>query len=266
MRDLLQAELKKQLQPQFKALCLAEFIQHLILQSLFRHGGFKNLTFTGGTALRLLYHTPRYSEDLDFSLTDKMGFEFSSLLKKIQKDLSSQQFPGEMKWYEEKTVAKATLKFAGLLKDFGISPLKDQKVMVKLEVDCRPPDGGAKEIVLVPTPVSYQVTVFDLPSLFATKLHAVFFRSYAKGRDYYDLLWYLGKRVKPNFPLLNRAIAQSQGEGHEIHENDFAKKLIAHLEKVNFEKIRGDLSRFLIRPEELQFVNLAPIKSLLRNY
>ena len=266
MRDLIRADLNNQSQPNLKTLCLAEFIQHLILQSLYRHGAFKNLTFTGGTALRILYRTARYSEDLDFSLTQKAGFDFSSLLSKVQKDLSLQQFGCELRSQEEKTVKKATLKFPGLLKEFGISPLKDQKLTVKIEADCRPPEGGQAVISLVNSPVSYSVTVFDLPSLFATKLHAIFFRSYIKGRDYFDLLWYLGKGIKPNFPLLNSAILQTQGKRQEIQEGTFAKKLTDHLARVDFSKVRADVERFMIHPEEIEFIAAGPIISLLRNY
>ncbi len=266
MRDLIGKELAKEPREPLKRLLLAEFLQHLLLQSLYRHGAFKNLVFTGGTALRVLYRTHRYSEDLDFSLVRREGFKFPALLKKLQGDLSMQQLYFDFYPKEEKAVAKADVRFPGLLKELGISPLKDQKLTVKVEVDKNPPRGGATEIALVTSPVSYQVRVFDLPSLFATKLHALFFRRYVKGRDYYDLLWFLGKNVKPNLPLLNNAIRQTEGKGQEIKEGRWKHRLIGHLESVDFAMVRSEVERFLPDRGELRFLNPQSLQSLLRNY
>lgn len=266
MKDLIRGELAKEPRPEFKRLILGEFLQHLVLQSLYRQGAFKNLVFTGGTALRILYHTGRYSEDLDFSLVKPRGFHFRLLLEKIQKDLGMQQLPFDFYLKEEKIVAKADLRFPGLLGEFRISPIPTHKLTVKLEVDKRPPAGGEAQVALVASPVSYTVAVFDLPSLFATKLHALFFRRYAKGRDYYDLVWFLGRNVKPNLGLLNRAIRQTQGPGHEIRKDEWERKLIGRLESADFGKIRSEVERFILDREELKFLGLESIKSLLRNY
>ncbi len=266
MIDWIQEELKKHPQPHLKKLAVGEFLQHLVLQSLYRHGAFKQLAFTGGTALRLLHHTDRYSEDLDFSRVHPKGFEFRSLLDRVAVDLKLQNLKGESHLNEGKTVAKADLRFPGLLNAMGLSPLKEEKLTVKVEVDKSPPKGGVVEIALVTTPVSYTVSTFDLPSLFATKLHALFFRRWVKGRDYYDLVWFLGKGIIPNFKLLNSAIRQTQGVGHNIVPNQFKQKLLKHLESVDFKRVRSEAERFLLKREELDFLALQPIKSLLRNY
>ena len=188
------------------------------------------------------------------------------LLGKIRKDLTLQQLGCELALHEEKTISRADIRFPGLLKEFNLSPLKDQKLTVKFEVDKNPPRGGRKEIALVTSPISYTVTTFDLPSLFATKLHAIFFRRYVKGRDYYDLAWFLGKKIIPNFKLLNNAIRQTERTGHYIKESEFKEGLSEHLERVDFSKVRQEVERFLIRREELQFLAYEPMKSLLRNY
>ncbi len=254
-------------QPLLKKLMLAEFLQHFILQSIYRQGIFQDLIFTGGTALRILYHTGRFSEDLDFSLGKKGRFELKILLEKIHKDLNLQQLRFDFTLKEGNNVARADLRFPELLQAFDLSPLKNQKLTIKLEVDTHPPLGGKKEIALVASPISYTVSTFDLPSLFATKLHAIFFRGFTKGRDYYDLVWYLGKRVKPNLTFLNNAIKQTQGKGFEIQEADFKQKLLKHLKTVDFKEVRTEAERFLIDPAEAKFLDLPLIQNLLeRNY
>ena len=68
---------------------------------------------------------------------------------------------------------------------------------------------------------------FDLPSLFAGKLHAVLCRKYTKGRDFYDLLWYLGKKIEPNYLLLNNALEQTQHETFQLNKAELIKLPIA---------------------------------------
>ena len=266
MKELIKAELNKQSQSQFKRLALAEFLQHLILQSLYRQNAFKYLTFTGGTALRLLYKTGRFSEDLDFSLTAKEDIKLTDLIQLLRKDLLLQGIEFESYVKDEKTVFKSDIRFPHILKEFNLSPLKDQKLTIKFEADRKPPKGWNKEILFVSAPVSYSVSVFDLPSLFATKLHAVFYRKYTKGRDYYDLIWYLGKQVKPNFKLLINAIKQTHPGKEKVTEKNFKEELITHLDSVNFRTIKSDVERLLINQEELKFLNAESAKSLLRAY
>lgn len=266
MKEFIQSELSKVKEPKFKKLALAEILQHFLLQSLYRHNAFKYLTFTGGTALRLLYHTGRYSEDLDFSMTEKSSVKLTSLFTNIQKDFSSQGLCLELFQKEKKVIFKADFRFSKILQDLDLSPLKDQKLTIKVEVDKLPPKGGGKEIMLVTSPVSYTVSVFNLSSLFATKLCAILCRKYTKGRDYFDLMWLLGKNVIPDFTLLNNAIKQIKADHEKITKNNIKEKLSKHLDKVDFKKIKQELERFLIDINELEFINREALKSLLRSY
>ena len=266
MKDLIKNELSKQTQPQFKRLALTEFLQHIALQSLYRQNAFKYLTFTGGTALRLLYNTGRFSEDLDFSLTKKENTDLSKLISTVQKDFSLQGIESKAYIKDEKIVFKSDFRFPNILNEFNLSPLKEQKLTIKLEVDRNPPKGWNREMLFVSTPISYSVSIFDLPSLFATKLHAIFYRKYTKGRDYYDLIWYLGKQIKPNLKLLNNAIKQTHPNEKKITEENFKERLIKHLESADFKKIKSDVERLIINKEELDFLKADSIKSLLRMY
>jgi len=266
MKDLIKNELSKETESRLKRLSLTEILQHLILQSLYKQNAFKYLTFTGGTALRLLYRIGRFSEDLDFSLTEKEDINLSKLASKIEQDLLLMGL--EVKFYtkDEKTVFKSDFRFSNILKEFNLSPLKDQKLTIKLEFDKNPPKGGNKEIQLVSNPISYSVSVFDLPSLFATKLHAVFYRRYTKGRDYYDLIWYLGKQIKPNLKVLNNAVKQTHPDDEEFTEANFKERLVKHLESLDFKKIKSDIERLVINKREFDLLDIDSIKSLLRMY
>lgn len=266
MKEFIQTELIKVKEPKLKKLALAEILQHLVLQNLYRHNAFKYLTFTGGTALRLLYHTGRYSEDLDFSMEENLNAGLTSLFTNIQNDFGKQGLDLELFQKERKAIFKADFRFPKILQELNLSSLKDQKLTIKIEIDKIPPKSGKREIMLVTSPVSYTVSVFNLSSLFATKLCAIFCRKYTKGRDYYDLMWLLGKKILPNFLLLNNAIKQIKPEHEKITEDNFKDQISNHLEKVDFKKIRQELERFLININELDFVGYENLKSLLRGY
>jgi len=266
MKELIQKELSNIKEPKFKRLALSEILQHLILQSLNRNNAFKYLTFTGGTALRLIYLTGRYSEDLDFSLTEKPDKKLEILFSSVQKDCIKQNLKLELFQKERKSIFTADLRFPEILQEFNLSPLKSQKLTIKIEIDKVPPKGGIEEIVLITSPISYTVSVFNLSSLFATKLCAIFYRKYTKGRDYYDLMWLLGKKVIPNFKLLNNAINQVKPNVEKITKENFKEKLNSHLLKVDFKKVKQELERFLINENELDFISYKSLASLLNRY
>lgn len=84
-----------------------------------------------------------------------------------------------------------------------------------------------------------------------------------KGRDFYDLVWYLGKGILPNFVLLNNAIAQTEGKGVVVTEKNFGEFLLKRLENIDFAKVRKDVERFLVDKEELRLLDGELIRRLL---
>ena len=98
---------------------------------------------------------------------------------------------------------------------------------------------------------------------FCYKTPRLFFRRYVKGRDFYDLVWYLGKGILPNFVLLNNAIAQTEGKGVVVTEKNFGEFLLKRLENIDFAKVRKDVERFLVDKEELRLLDGELIRQLL---
>jgi hypothetical protein len=100
-----------------------EYLQALILQSLQRSGAMVPLAFLGGTALRFLYTSQRYSEDLDFSLEGvAQAYDFRSYLQSIRHDLEAQGYVLALKVSDQKPVQNAFICFPGLPFDLGLSP------------------------------------------------------------------------------------------------------------------------------------------------
>ncbi len=240
-----------------------EILQLIILKIIYDRGFFNNLAFTGGTALRIVFHLRRFSEDLDFSLVNKKDYDFEIISSSLVKSLKLYGLSVEIKQKTKSNVHSLMLKFPGLLKSLGISNLESQKIAVKLEVDSNPPEGGKVLNTLVNKVYLFNVTHFDLSSMFATKLHACFYRKYTKGRDFYDFLWYLGKKIKPNYFLFNNAVIQSEGKNPKVGENNFKKYLLERIQKVNFDLARKDVERFIEDKNELKLLDLKVIRDTI---
>ncbi|MCD6083173.1 nucleotidyl transferase AbiEii/AbiGii toxin family protein [Candidatus Aerophobetes bacterium] len=263
MLDIIKSSLNEEMSREEKTHLVREQLQVLILKILFDIGAFKNLAFVGGTALRVIFGLRRFSEDLDFSLIHERGYNFRKLSATIQHQLKSYGFNVDVKENERKTVQTIMFRFKDILFKLGLSNLKEQKLSIGLEVDTHPPAGWNTDISLISKSFVFTVTHYDLPSLYATKLHACFFRRYVKGRDFYDLVWYLGKGILPNFVLLNNAIAQTEGKGVVVTEKNFGEFLLKRLENIDFAKVRKDVERFLVDKEELRLLDGELIRRLL---
>lgn len=261
MIELIKQQLTKNMPDEEKLNRCRELIQLLCLKILDEHKFFDNLAFTGGTALRVVFAVRRFSEDLDFSLVKKENYSFHRLNDTLLKALALAGLKAESKPKSERTVHSAMLKFSGVLKAIGLSPLESHKLSIKLEIDTNPPEGGHIQTRIIQRSYVFSVAHFDLSSMFATKLHACFYRTYLKGRDYYDFIWYMGNKVKPNFTLLNNAITQTQGKNPNIDEGNFKEFLLKNIERVNFQEARKDVERFLEDKSELRLFDAKLIKS-----
>jgi predicted nucleotidyltransferase component of viral defense system len=260
MIEVLKEQFTKSMSKEDKENRLREFLQILILKILHDKEWFENLTFTGGTALRILFNTRRFSEDLDFSLTAPSGYDFKKLCRDLHAQMELHGIGMEATPDTGKTVHAVMLRFPGMLNTLGISPLPGQKLSIKLEVDTRPPEGGKIENTLLNKTYVFYLRHFDLSSLFATKIAACFYRKYVKGRDFYDLIWYLSRNVKPNYELLNNAIRQIHGKAPGINAGNIRKFLRDSLENIDLNKAAKDVERFLDDKSELKLFDHDLIK------
>ncbi len=243
-----------------------EFLQEMILQIIDRKGYFKNLAFVGGTALRTIYDLPRFSEDLDFSLVNSKGFTFKRMLATLKKELELSGFAVEEARGKEKTVQSDFIKFKGLPYDLGLSEHKNEKLFVKLEIDALPPPGFVSEIIMINKNFLFKVRCYALPSLFAAKLHAVLFRKYTKGRDYYDLLWFMTRKIPVNYELLTNATAQTEKEMLPMNPETLKRLLAVKIDHVDFSHIRNDVRPFLAKKEEGEYFSKEYFLAALGQY
>jgi len=231
---------------------LREYLQAHVLYSLQSVRAFERIAFVGGTALRFLYGLRRYSEDLDFSLEHAEGYSFSRLLDQVESDLANAGFDVTIHPHEGESVYSAFVRLPGLLYEAGLSPHRTEKLSVKIEIDTCPPAGATTKTTLINRHFLVALLHYDIPSLMAGKLHALLTRPYTKGRDLYDLLWYLSRPepTVPNLALLQNALAQTKWRGAKVTAESWRAVVEDRVQKLDFAKVAEDAGPFLEGPEE----------------
>ncbi len=266
MRDLLLRKLSANRSREQKHNQLRQSLQIILLKILHESPAGSALAFTGGTALRLLQGLPRFSEDLDFSLIQREKYGFARFVKHLQQGLAKLDLPADYKTKAEKTVHHLYVHFRELLQQAGLSSQAGQKLSIRLEIDTNPPGGGETAISLLSEFQTFPVLHFNLPSSFATKLHACLYRRYAKGRDFYDLMWYIGKKIRPNFIVLNNAIAQTEARPGTVDGRQLKEILLKRIMSLEAGMLQRDVAPFLQHPEEAALLETGLMQQVVRGY
>lgn len=257
---------------------LREIMQEITLAGLARTDFFENAAFYGGTALRIFYGLDRFSEDLDFSLLNtNEAFSLEPYFSAIQTEFAAL---GITVSFREKEKTKRTaiesafpktetiwteLVLEDILKQTGIR--SNKSIKIKIEIDRNPPVGFKTEQKLLLRPFSFYVKCYTRPSLFAGKLHALLFRKWnkrVKGRDWYDLEWYIKQRIPLDTNhFLQRAIASNDWKDTKITSDQINNLLQQKIENVSISSIKEDVVRFIYDDSNLAIWSAAYFKDLV---
>ena len=245
---------------------LREILQEIALLGLWRSKFFERAAFYGGTSLRIVHGLDRFSEDMDFSLLrPELNFNLGRYGDALQREMRAYGFDV---WTETKikrtpsAIQSAFLK-ANTLKQLLIIEAgeeivralpKGQQVKIKLEVDTDPPGGFETEIAYLLQPIPFSVRVYALPDLFAGKMHALLCRKWkqrVKGRDWYDLVWYVTHHPTLHLSHLERRLRQS-GDRDFVTPQAFRKDLHDAIDALHVEQAKRDIEPFVRNPEVLE--------------
>ncbi len=254
---------------------LREILQEIVLLGLYDAGFFKHAAFYGGTALRILHNLPRFSEDLDFSLLENNPeFNLKPYQEAIISTLKSFGFDVTIEIKEKNNssaIASAFVKgntIEHLLninapKDITNKIHRDQAVKIKLEVDTNPPLEFETANVIRLTPRPFSINAFSLPSLYAGKMHAILCRAWStrpKGRDWYDLVWYIANDVELDSLHLKARLSQSckyLEENNiqipsELNKQTIKELLLQRIETLDIVKAKNDVQPFIKDIREIE--------------
>ena len=241
---------------------MKEIMQEIVLCGLSRAGFFKEAAFYGGTALRIFYGLDRFSEDLDFSLEQiNLDFDLCSYFPVLEKEVKA--FGLNVEIQEKQKTKDSNIRSAflkGNTKEHLLlfyadervvgSVAKNEVVKIKFEVDTNPPAFATYEHKYRLLPVPYEIRLYDMPSLFAGKIHAVICRGWQsriKGRDLYDYIFYLSKAVTVNQKHLRARLIDSGyiSENQECTLEEIKTMLKSRFDSIDFLQARKDVEPFI---------------------
>ncbi len=243
-----------------------EYLQARILQSLQRAGAMQSLAFHGGTSLRFIYNMPRYSEDLDFALDlNPENYNFPAYLQRVVDDFSAEAYAVGIKLNEKRVVHKAFVRFRGLLHELGLSGHASEVLAIKIEIDTNPPTHAGLTTTFLSRHVPLNLHHHDRATLFAGKLGAVLQRMYLKGRDIYDLWWYLSQSdwPDPNLAYLNHSLKQGDWTGDWLTAANWRGIVRSKMQTLEWPLVLEDVSPFIITPENQYDFNKERLLELL---
>jgi predicted nucleotidyltransferase component of viral defense system len=223
---------------------LREILQEVTLVGLWRAKFFEHAAFYGGTALRIFYNLDRFSEDLDFTLlAPDPHWSWHPYGDAIVRELRSYGF--DVTFVEKEKRAQTAIKSAFLktptfqeLLKIGVhqnllkSVHPETLINIKVEIDTDPAFGYAYELKFLSQPIPVAIKCVNEECLFAGKMHAALFRAWkgrVKGRDWYDVLWFIRRNIPLNLTLFSNFEAQKEVLSH-AEFLAFVKKRIEQLD------------------------------------
>ena len=238
---------------------LREYLQIIILHSIYKHNLGKLMFFTGGTSLRFFYNLPRFSEDLDFDTPNLNFEEFKEILKKTKEALLNEGFSPKVSFEKRNNLYIAELYFEDLMRLYEIIDRRGLDLMIKIEVYKPKWEIERKSDVLSLYGYNFSSILLGKGNLLSEKLCALFNRK--RGRDIYDTLFML----KRQFPFNKEVLTTNKIEGSP-------KKLIleylAKLPGRELKRLANQVKPFLFKEDDIELVLKAPLyaKRFLREY
>ncbi len=233
---------------------LLEYLQTQILKALSLSSFNDKVSFLGGTCLRFVYNIDRFSEDLDFDLIKKDGFKIEDLESEIKNKLELQGFKVDTKIKKTEVIYIIFFKFRDVLREFGFSVPRDEKMLIKFEIDFNPLKSIRTETKFSDSfNEHFPIFTNTLGTLFAQKILAIVYRPYQKGRDFYDLVWFLAqKNIEPNYAIFKEKGIKIRNRNELI---DFLEK---QARESDLKQAAKDVEKFLFYPEQAQWILKLP--------
>ncbi|MFH1280174.1 MAG: nucleotidyl transferase AbiEii/AbiGii toxin family protein [Candidatus Beckwithbacteria bacterium] len=189
---------------------LKESLQLYVLDYIYSSSWGENFLFTGGTCLRFCFELPRLSEDLDFDIKDYDNFNLDKFCQSLNDYFTKKLQYKNFSYKIAKNKMQIYLKFP-IMEELGLRKDSSESPILFLRIDLSPIDSSkfSEEVSLISADnFNFIIKRYSLSDLFASKISAVLERTFKKGkndvvtfkgRDYFDLIWFLQKGIKPNY-------------------------------------------------------------------
>lgn len=212
--------------------------QEIILSGLYHGGFFEKAAFGGGSCLRVFHGLNRFSEDMDFWLSEGVGtrLDMERFMSHVRDEFALVGREVEIRRREPMAQAGEARVAA-----YDIISVADKPQKIRIEVDAAPAPFES-ELRLALKPRSYLARCVALPDLFAGKMGAMLTRGAggrAKGRDWYDFEWFVKNGVAADLRHL------AQRTGSEPTPEAMGEMLLRRVREVDFAQARQDIAPFV---------------------
>jgi predicted nucleotidyltransferase component of viral defense system len=250
MLDIRQIEsfYPSQLRP-FKKNLLREYLQYKILEAISESLLVDKLIFMGGTSIHMVHGSPRFSEDLDFDNPGIGQRDFNTLSQSVKRALELQGYTVEMKnTYQD--AFRTYLRFPGLLHAVGISGHRDEKLLIQIDTEPQGVRYNPAKFILNKFDVFSRINIVSADILAAQKIFCIFNRSRPMGRDFFDVIFLLGKSGV-NFDYLDRKMSIRT-------KKELRDRLLLRCSRLDFNRLAKDLEPFVYSKKELSRILMFP--------
>lgn len=229
----------------FEQFILKEYLQYQILNIIFSSPFWEKLSFLWWTAIRLIYNSTRFSEDLDFDnfWLDENDFEKMSLY--LQKELN-------ILWYEVdiknvyKWAYRCYIRLPKILKELWFSNLEDEKILIQIDTVKQDYKYKNDKKILDKFDIYKLINVCPVDIILSKKIHALIDRKRIKWRDFFDIV-YLYRFSKPDFDYLK---AKTWIENTQ----ELKDRLYNFIKDLDLKEIAKDVGPFLLNQDEINRV------------
>lgn len=226
----------------FKRFILREYLQYKILEIVFESPWAGKLCFLGGTCLRIVHQQNRFSEDLDFDNFGLVSSEFEELARFIKMGLEKEGY-----LIETRNVTAAAfhcyIKFPNLLYNEGLTGHSNEKILIQVDAESQGFDFNPQTHILNKFDVFTTILTTPLDLLLAQKLYAILNRKRNKGRDFFDVIFLMGKGISPNYDYFNVKTNINDKKALKL-------AILNHCHSIDMHAMQHDVAPFLFDPND----------------
>ena len=234
----------------FERFIIREYLQYKILEIVFESPYENKLAFLGGTCLRIVHNSNRFSEDLDFDNFNLTQDDFTEITKVVKTELERLGYEIEIR-NVTKGAYHCYVRFPGLLYNAGLTKHKEEKILVRLDSEAHEFDYIFDQPLLNKFDVFTQINTTPKDILLAQKFYAVLNRKRNKGRDFFDIVLMLGQGQLPNYSYLKMKLNIN-------NPDDLRQQIIEKCTELDMQEMAKDVRPFLFNKKDEKKILLFP--------
>ena len=226
----------------YEKFIIREYLQYKILEIIFESPYEAKLAFLGGTCLRIVYNSNRFSEDLDFDNFDLTLDDFDGITSIVKTELERLGYEIEIR-NVKKGAYHCYIRFPEILFSEGLTSHKEEKILIRLDSEAHNFDYKPDQPLLNKFDVFTQINATPKNILLAQKFYAVINRKRNKGRDFFDIVYLLGQGQIPNYEYLHVKLGINNAD--ELRE-----RVIGKCSELNMKEMAQEVRPFLFNKKD----------------